>query len=152
MWVQILSCRVVLDKVSQWLAAYRWFSPGTPFYSTNKTDSHDNGEQLLKMALNTITLTLFWVFQDICVMPLGGHMRLTLYHDQWKWQLRDYERIHKLLCMLRTICLAGKDYISIYHIIKYSWHKVTHLWPIMRFPQTPHHDISVNMSKWEIWF
>jgi hypothetical protein len=68
-----------------WIAIFL----GTLVSSTNKTDSHDNGEKLLKMALNTITLTLFLVFQDILVMPLGGHMRVTLYHGQWKWQLSN---------------------------------------------------------------
>jgi hypothetical protein len=33
------------------------FSPGTPVYSTNKTDSHDITEIFLKVALNTINLT-----------------------------------------------------------------------------------------------
>ena len=46
------------DKVCQWLASSRVFSPGTPFYSTNKTDRHDITEILLKVALTTITLTL----------------------------------------------------------------------------------------------
>ena len=46
------------DKVYQWLAAGRWFLTGTPVYSTNKTDCHDIAEILLKVALNTITLTL----------------------------------------------------------------------------------------------
>jgi len=54
------SCRCVLDitlcdKVFQWLVAGRWFSPVS---STNKTDIHDITEILLKVALNTITLTL----------------------------------------------------------------------------------------------
>ena len=35
------------------------FSPGTPVSSTNKTDCHDITEILLKVALNTITLTPF---------------------------------------------------------------------------------------------
>jgi hypothetical protein len=30
------------------------FSPGTPLFSTNKTDRHDIAEILLKVALNTI--------------------------------------------------------------------------------------------------
>ena len=34
-----------------------WFSPGTPVSSTNKTDRHDIAKILLKVALNTITLT-----------------------------------------------------------------------------------------------
>jgi hypothetical protein len=36
----------------------RWFSPGTPFSSTNKADRHDITEILLKVALNTIILIL----------------------------------------------------------------------------------------------
>jgi hypothetical protein len=35
------------------LAAGRWFSPGTPVSSTNKTDIYDITEILLKVALNT---------------------------------------------------------------------------------------------------
>jgi hypothetical protein len=34
--------------------AGRWFSPGTPVSSTNKTGRHDITEILLKVALNTI--------------------------------------------------------------------------------------------------
>ena len=39
------------DKVCRWLATGRWFSPGTPVSSTNKTDRHDITEILLKVAL-----------------------------------------------------------------------------------------------------
>ena len=39
------------DKVCQWLAVGRWFSPGTLVSSTNKTDCHDIAEILLKVAL-----------------------------------------------------------------------------------------------------
>ena len=35
-------------------ATGRWFSPGTPVSSTNKTDRHDIAEILLKVALDTI--------------------------------------------------------------------------------------------------
>jgi hypothetical protein len=35
-----------------------WFSPGTPVSFTNKSNRHDVTEILLKVALNTITLTL----------------------------------------------------------------------------------------------
>jgi hypothetical protein len=47
----------ICDKNSQSPAAGRWFSPGTPDTSTNKTDRHDITEILLKVALNTISLT-----------------------------------------------------------------------------------------------
>jgi len=42
------------DKVYQWLVAGRWFSPGIPVSTTNKTDSHDITEILLKVVLNII--------------------------------------------------------------------------------------------------
>ena len=62
LWVRIPYRQCVFnttcDKVCQWLAAGRWFSPGTPVSSTNKTDCHHITEILLKVALNTITLTL----------------------------------------------------------------------------------------------
>ena len=45
------------DKVFQWLATRRSFSPGPPVYSTNKTDCQDITEILLKVALNTIKQT-----------------------------------------------------------------------------------------------
>ena len=58
-WVWILLRRDVLDttlydKVCQWLATGRWFSPGTLISSTQKTDRHD----IAGMLLHTITLTL----------------------------------------------------------------------------------------------
>ena len=40
------------------LAAGRWFSPGTPVSSTNKSERHDLTEILLKVTLSTITLPL----------------------------------------------------------------------------------------------
>jgi hypothetical protein len=45
------------DKVCQWLAAGRWFSPSIPVSSTNKTDHHDITDILLKVALNTMNQT-----------------------------------------------------------------------------------------------
>ena len=47
----------VTDKVWQWPVTGRWLSLDTPVSSTNKTDRHDITEILLKVALNTITLT-----------------------------------------------------------------------------------------------
>jgi hypothetical protein len=62
LWVRIPLRRGVLDttlcdKVCQWLAAGLWFSPGSPFFSINKTDHHDKTEILLKVVLSTITPT-----------------------------------------------------------------------------------------------
>jgi len=36
----------------------RWFSPDTPVSFTNKTDRHDITEIVLKVALNTLTITI----------------------------------------------------------------------------------------------
>jgi hypothetical protein len=85
-WVRFRLCKLqkgctrlaeASDKVYQLLAHGRWFSPGTPAYSTNKTGRHDIAEMLLKVALNTknhqiINLLRFidgWpcpVFQLVC--------------------------------------------------------------------------------------
>ena len=63
LWVRTLSWRGVLDttlcdKICHWLVTGRWFSPGTPVSSTNKTDHHDITEILLKVVLNTINQTI----------------------------------------------------------------------------------------------
>jgi hypothetical protein len=57
-------CTTLCDKVCQWLATGRWFSPGPPVSSTNKTDRHDITEILLKVALNTIKQTNKYFFND----------------------------------------------------------------------------------------
>ena len=57
-WVLSIKSCESCDKVCQWLATGWWFSPGTPVSSTNKTDRHNIAEILLKVVLNTITLTL----------------------------------------------------------------------------------------------
>ena len=64
------------DKVCQWLAIGRWFSPGTPVSSTNKTDVHDITKILLKVPLNTIN-------------PLN-HMCTCMYYYkvQETWKIR----------------------------------------------------------------
>ena len=47
----------ICDKVCQWFAAGRCFSPDSPVSSTNKTDLNDITEILLKKALSTIKQT-----------------------------------------------------------------------------------------------
>ena len=53
-WWGVLNT-TLCDKICQWHVAGRWYSPGTPVSSTNKTNCHDIAEILLKVALNTIT-------------------------------------------------------------------------------------------------
>ena len=61
-WVRARLCKLqrgctrlaaASDKVYQLLAHGRWFSPGTPAYSTTKTGRHDIAAMLLKVALST---------------------------------------------------------------------------------------------------
>ena len=47
------------NKVYRWFAIGLWFSPGTLVSSNNNTDHNDITEILLKVALNTLTLTLY---------------------------------------------------------------------------------------------
>jgi len=76
LWVRIRArCTTLCDKVWQWLAADRWFAPGTPVSSTNKTERHDITEILFKVALNIITLTPYLVclcisFHTFILLPL----------------------------------------------------------------------------------
>jgi hypothetical protein len=47
-WISIrVRCTTLCDKVCHWLVTGRWFSPGPPVSSTNKTDCHDITEILL---------------------------------------------------------------------------------------------------------
>ena len=60
------------------LATGQWFSPSTPVSSTNKIDHHNITEILLKVALNTITLTVTCVdyfITDHSSTPLIGGLR-----------------------------------------------------------------------------
>ena len=50
----------MIKFVSDLLQVERWFSQGAPVSFTNKTDRHNINEILLKVALNTITLTPFY--------------------------------------------------------------------------------------------
>ena len=61
------------DKVCQWLATCRWFSPCPPVSSTNQTDRHDITEILLKVALNTIKQT-----NIVCQCPLNYQWFLSV--------------------------------------------------------------------------
>ena len=61
------------DKVGQWLATGRWFSPDNPVSSTNKTGHHDITEILLKLALGTIN-------QPMCCSRIRfSHLDVSFY-------------------------------------------------------------------------
>ena len=55
--------------VIKFVSDLRQFSLGTPVSSINKTDSHNVTEILLKVALNTITLTLYPRSRTVVCIP-----------------------------------------------------------------------------------
>jgi hypothetical protein len=59
----------VCDKLCEWLATSRWCSPDTPVSFINKTDRHNRTEILLKLALNTTTLTFTQQSKCIIIIP-----------------------------------------------------------------------------------
>ena len=74
-WRGILDT-TLCDKICQWLVAGRLFSKGTLAFSTNKTDHHNITDILLKVALNTVSLSLteieifHWLIFWLCVWSL----------------------------------------------------------------------------------
>jgi len=40
-WSTRARCTTYCDKICQWFATCRWFSPGSPVSSTNKTNRHN---------------------------------------------------------------------------------------------------------------
>ena len=114
LWVRIPFRRGVLDttlcdKVCQWLATGRWFSPVS---STNKTDRHDITEILLKVALSTIKQsTKMW----ICLMTRaysyantviwGSNSTLTTLFDI----LCLHNFLAKYVYKLNAVCAMQRD-------------------------------------------
>jgi hypothetical protein len=66
----------------QLLAHGRWFSPGTLASSTTKASRHDIAEILLKVALNTTTLTPNPISLSISVISLNKQIiRFAVFCD-----------------------------------------------------------------------
>jgi hypothetical protein len=86
LWVRIpirARCTTLCDKVCQWLATGKWFSPGLPVSSTNKTYHHDITEILLKVALNTIKQTNKQtnIFMYKCTFDFCFNSKLNLFSE-----------------------------------------------------------------------
>ena len=98
LWIRISLRRGVLnttlcDKVFPWLATGQWFSTVTLVSSTNKNDRHDITEILLKVALKTITTTMYWSETELEVntadcwpvtRPIQNyHLIISLFINYW---------------------------------------------------------------------
>ena len=62
-----------VDSIQHYLIVCRWFSPRTLVSYTNKTDHHVITEILLKVTLNTITLTPYTYYIHITKEVLYEH-------------------------------------------------------------------------------
>jgi hypothetical protein len=75
-----------------------WFSPGTPVCSTNKTDSYDITEILLKVALSTFKQTndmQSWL-KSVIVWYINGKNALNMCHCDLIWvRLQDIFVLHQ---------------------------------------------------------
>ena len=88
-WLGVLDT-TLCDKVFQWHATGRWFSPGSPVSSTSKTDHHDIAELLLKVALNTINQT---------------NNLISYYNHHHKHILNDFVNVYSISLITQLIFL-----------------------------------------------
>ena len=96
----------------QWLAAFLWFSLGTPISFTNKTDHHDITEtSRLKVALNTITLTPCDVENlHFCL----NHKCLQCEKIIWNYQ---YKLLLLLLLMVKISSKLDRKWLHEYFVL-----------------------------------
>ena len=77
------------DKVCQWLMTGLWFSLVTMVSSINKTDCQDITEILLKVALNTITLTLIHIQCKSIYLLLSLLNQFLLPFSEHQWHVKQ---------------------------------------------------------------
>jgi hypothetical protein len=113
LWIKIPFMRGVLDtitcdKICQWPAAIRLFSPIILVPSTNKADRHNTTEILLNVALSNITLTLTIVRSHTIQWPNRKKDKQTN-NDQQNIICKDWAVLtaHKTLCGVNSDAPEG---------------------------------------------
>ena len=102
------------DKVCQWLAAGQLCFPSTLISSTNKTDHHDIAEILLKVLLNTITITIRLKYQT---QLLPDSLHLLSYITGLELHLGRHGNKPVLTVATKNILLIKyKKFYSLVHI------------------------------------
>jgi hypothetical protein len=142
LWIRIPFRRGVLDttlcdKICQWLATGRWFSPVS---STNKTDRTDITERLLKVVLNTIILNHQTNEHKVAVSFIDS----LLFPDRkWMWSYplsgKSYNTRH-----VQTSAMGGG--VARYSILSIQDLVQTCIPMVGRFVSPPHSNI------WNDWW
>jgi hypothetical protein len=106
----------------------RWFSPGTPFFCTNKTDRHDVTQILLKVALDTInqnqTCTFFFVheYQHFAFSFCRVFPQLIGYSTVWPGWSNGY--LGADLLVILWMCSLMRHFSSHWLLLSYAY-KIT---------------------------
>ena len=113
LWVRIsirARCTTLCDKVCQWHATGRWFSPGPSVPSTNKTDKQTN--DINKISHSIILIVCFNTFIHLLTLglyvPLIGRFKSLLF----MWKLLQNTLIYSNRTAL-TIFLKRKRVVGI---------------------------------------
>jgi hypothetical protein len=116
-WLGVLD--TLCDKVCQWFATGRWFSPGTPVSSNNKTDHHDITEILMKVALNTVNKPsirfqnnlFFWSHNMIFNFQFNSMQMFLRHFGKFFFQIQSNDNHISLLESVQVFFIAYLNFI-----------------------------------------
>jgi hypothetical protein len=95
----------------------RWFSPGTPVSSTNKTDCHDITEILLIVALNTINLLSQPNMESVVTNLCKKILEFCHYKCSLKgWYLRRIYKPLDVYGVIVFVIFARAAYIFLWYV------------------------------------
>jgi hypothetical protein len=128
LWVRIsirARCTTLCDKVCQWLATGRWFSPGIPVFSTNETDRHDINEMLWSRF--ELTTSVVICTDCICSGKSNYHMITTTTDPKMFFEIVYYNLIQddtKNYMKISIVCTALVNHDNTIYIYVWSLKEV----------------------------